>query len=187
MDKIGIVKKRPNSSQGAEKNDVGVTIAEKLPNRSGEPDKIEPPVTIIEKADEPGNWQSKIGISIPKSGKWNPFFHMPTIGHTGSVIWKLAKFYGPGAIVSVAYVDPDNYQTDIAVGAQFQYKMLFMVLVSNILAVYLQVGWILAESSGPLTWTGAIGKDWSHNWLDAGRDESLLPAQMAQHWPVDYC
>jgi hypothetical protein len=139
MDKIGFIKNPSNSSQGAEKNDNGITIAEKPTNSSGEPEKIETPVTIVEKADEPGHWQSKIGISIPKSGKWNPFFHMPTIGHTGSIIWKLAKFYGPGAIVSVAYVDPDNYQTDIAVGAKFQYSLLFMVLLSNIIAVYLQV------------------------------------------------
>ena len=140
MDKIGFTKRHSNSSQGAEKNDNGVMIAEKPTNSSDEPEKIEPAVNIVEKADEPRNWQSKIGISIPKSGKWNPFFHMPTMGRTGSVIWKLAKFYGPGAIVSVAYVDPDNYQTDIAVGAQFEYKMLFMVLLSNIIAVYLQVG-----------------------------------------------
>jgi hypothetical protein len=139
MDNIGFAE-RPNSSEGAEKNYSGVMVAEKLTNSSNELAKIEPAAKIVEKADEPGKWQSKVGISIPKSGKWNPFFHMPTIGHTGSVVWKLAKFYGPGAIVSVAYVDPDNYQTDIAVGAEFQYKMLFMVLLSNILAVYLQVG-----------------------------------------------
>lgn len=71
--------------------------------------------------------------------KWNPSFKPPTLGRTGSVMWKLAKFYGPGAIVSVAYIDPDNYQTAIAAGAEFQFKLLFMVLVANIMAIYLQV------------------------------------------------
>ncbi|EAQ83882.1 hypothetical protein CHGG_10286 [Chaetomium globosum CBS 148.51] len=48
------------------------------------------------------------------------------------------KFLGPGAIISVAYVDPDNYQTAIASGSSFQYRLLFMVLVSNIIAIYIQ-------------------------------------------------
>ena len=54
-------------------------------------------------------------------------------------IWKFFKFLGPGAIVSVAYVDPDNYQSAISSGASFQYKLLFMVLVSNLVAIFLQV------------------------------------------------
>jgi metal iron transporter len=48
-------------------------------------------------------------------------------------------FLGPGAIISVAYIDPDNYQAAISAGGSFQYKLLFMVLVSNIIAIYLQV------------------------------------------------
>jgi metal iron transporter len=48
-------------------------------------------------------------------------------------------FLGPGAIISVAYIDPDNYQVAISAGGSFQYKLLFMVLLSNIIAVYLQV------------------------------------------------
>jgi metal iron transporter len=56
-----------------------------------------------------------------------------------SKIWTFFKFLGPGAIISVAYVDPDNYQTAIASGSSFQYKLLFMVLVSNIIAIYVQV------------------------------------------------
>jgi metal iron transporter len=56
-----------------------------------------------------------------------------------SKIWTFFKFLGPGAIISVAYVDPDNYQTAIASGASFQYRLLFMVLVSNTIAIYIQV------------------------------------------------
>jgi hypothetical protein len=146
MDDIGCIKRPTSSSQKEEMNGNEITVAEKPTNTSSE--KIEPAVSFVEKVDPPGNWQSNIGISIPKSGKWNPFFYLPTIGATGSIVWKLAKFYGPGAIVSVAYVDPDNYQTDIAVGAQFQYSLLFMVLLSNIIAVYLQVVQILSEPRG---------------------------------------
>jgi metal iron transporter len=55
-------------------------------------------------------------------------------------------FLGPGAIISVAYIDPDNYQTAISSGGSFQYKLLFMVLVSNIIAIYLQVRSVSASS-----------------------------------------
>jgi hypothetical protein len=115
-----------------------------------DPEKTEKPITIVEKPDideidsehagQPGNWRSKVGISVPNFGKWNPYFTSPTLGRTGSVLWKLAKFYGPGAIISVAYIDPDNYQTSIAAGAEFQFKLLFMLLLSTVMAIYLQVG-----------------------------------------------
>lgn len=52
---------------------------------------------------------------------------------------KFGKFVGPASIISVAYVDPDNFQTSISSGVQFKYKLLFMVLVSNLIAIFLQV------------------------------------------------
>jgi metal iron transporter len=55
------------------------------------------------------------------------------------VLLKFLKFMGPGAVISVAYIDPDNFQTAISAGAQFKYKLLFMILLSNIIAIYLQV------------------------------------------------
>jgi metal iron transporter len=72
----------------------------------------------------------------------------PSESHTWtSRIWKFFKFLGPGAVISVAYIDPDNYQTAISAGASFQYKLLFMVLVSNLVAIYFQVGNLPALSS----------------------------------------
>jgi metal iron transporter len=55
------------------------------------------------------------------------------------VISKFARFLGPGMIITVAYVDPDNFQTSLGDGQDFGYKMLFMVLFSLVLAIYLQV------------------------------------------------
>lgn len=51
---------------------------------------------------------------------------------------KFARFVGPGFLVAVAYIDPGNYSTDVAGGADFQYALLFIVLVSNLFAVLLQ-------------------------------------------------
>ncbi|KAI9840311.1 MAG: hypothetical protein M1838_004131 [Thelocarpon superellum] len=54
------------------------------------------------------------------------------------VLLKYAKFIGPGFMVSVAYIDPGNYSTDVAAGATVQFKLLFVVLMSNLFAVFLQ-------------------------------------------------
>jgi metal iron transporter len=59
--------------------------------------------------------------------------------HYAAVMVKFGKFMGPGTIISVAYIDPDNYQTAVSAGAEFQYKLLFMILLSNLIAIYLQV------------------------------------------------
>ncbi|APA09586.1 hypothetical protein SS1G_06267 [Sclerotinia sclerotiorum 1980 UF-70] len=48
------------------------------------------------------------------------------------LLWKFAKFTGPGAIISVAYIDPDNYQSDLTAGAKFEYKLLCAVAFSNL-------------------------------------------------------
>ena len=54
------------------------------------------------------------------------------------VLAKFCKFIGPGFMISVAYIDPGNYSTDVAAGAATKYKMLFIVLLSNIFAIVLQ-------------------------------------------------
>lgn len=54
------------------------------------------------------------------------------------VLAKYAKFVGPGVMISVAYIDPGNYSTAVAAGSTFRFKLLFMVFLSNIFAVYLQ-------------------------------------------------
>ncbi|KAF5560121.1 manganese transporter [Fusarium napiforme] len=55
---------------------------------------------------------------------------------------KFLSFIGPGFIIAVAYnillVDPGNYSTDIAAGASYRFKLLFIVLLSNLFAIFLQ-------------------------------------------------
>lgn len=53
-------------------------------------------------------------------------------------IKKLIKFIGPGLLVSCAYIDPGNYSTSTAAGAQYHYRHLFIIMISNIFAVVLQ-------------------------------------------------
>jgi metal iron transporter len=48
------------------------------------------------------------------------------------------KFVGPGFMISVAYIDPGNYSTDVAAGATYRFRLLFIVLMSNLFAIFLQ-------------------------------------------------
>ena len=56
----------------------------------------------------------------------------------GQILLKFSKFIGPGFMVSVAYIDPGNYATDVAAGASTRFKLLFVVLISNLFAIVLQ-------------------------------------------------
>jgi manganese transport protein len=51
---------------------------------------------------------------------------------------RLLPFLGPAFIASVAYVDPGNFATNISAGAQLGYKLLWVILASNIMAMFIQ-------------------------------------------------
>lgn len=51
---------------------------------------------------------------------------------------KAARFAGPGLLVSVGYMDPGNWATDIEAGSRFGYRLLFVVLLSSLAAILLQ-------------------------------------------------
>jgi manganese transport protein len=51
---------------------------------------------------------------------------------------KLLAFAGPGLMVSVGYMDPGNWATDLAGGAQFGYLLLSVIMISNFMAILLQ-------------------------------------------------
>jgi manganese transport protein len=51
---------------------------------------------------------------------------------------KIAAFFGPAYLVSVGYMDPGNWATDLAGGSQFGYKLLWVLLMSNLMALILQ-------------------------------------------------
>src|ERR1051325_4265802 len=60
-----------------------------------------------------------------------------TVKHSG--FWrKLFAFVGPAYLVSVGYMDPGNWATDIAGGSQFGYTLVWVLLMSNLMALLLQ-------------------------------------------------
>lgn len=62
-------------------------------------------------------------VAIPVAGAW----------------WRrLLAFAGPGYMVSVGYMDPGNWATDLAGGSKFGYTLLSVILLSNLMAILLQ-------------------------------------------------
>ena len=58
----------------------------------------------------------------------------------GAGFWRrLFAFSGPAYLVSVGYMDPGNWATDIEGGSRFHYDLLWVILASNLLAILLQV------------------------------------------------
>ena len=55
-----------------------------------------------------------------------------------SVFKKILAFFGPAYLISVGYMDPGNWATDIAGGSQFGYALLWVLLMSNLMALLLQ-------------------------------------------------
>ena len=62
-------------------------------------------------------------IAVPFGGHWSR---------------RLLAFLGPGYLVSVGYMDPGNWATDLAGGSKFGYTLLSVILLSNLMAILLQ-------------------------------------------------
>jgi len=71
----------------------------------------------------------------PSLGTMNASVAVPLSGHW---IRRFLAFLGPGYMVSVGYMDPGNWATDIAGGSKFGYMLLSVILLSNLMAVVLQ-------------------------------------------------
>ncbi|TWC05247.1 manganese transport protein [Bradyrhizobium macuxiense] len=82
----------------------------------------------------PGGWRGDAGHarSLPEV---NATVAVPSTG----VWWRrLLAFAGPGYLVSVGYMDPGNWATDLAGGSKFGYTLLSVILLSNLMAILLQ-------------------------------------------------
>ena len=78
---------------------------------------------------------NRIGLQEPSL----PEVHASVPISRSHVYWKrLLGFMGPGFLVSVGYMDPGNWATDIAGGSRFGYTLLFVIMLSNLMAILLQ-------------------------------------------------
>ncbi|CAH2040390.1 unnamed protein product [Thlaspi arvense] len=63
--------------------------------------------------------------------------------------WRnLFAYMGPGFLVSIAYIDPGNFETDLQSGAQYKYELLWIILVASVAALIIQS---LAANLGVVT------------------------------------
>ncbi|HEY4155072.1 MAG TPA: Nramp family divalent metal transporter, partial [Puia sp.] len=60
------------------------------------------------------------------------------VNQTGPRWKQVFSFFGPAYLVSVGYMDPGNWATDIAGGSKFGYTLLWVLLMSNLMALLLQ-------------------------------------------------
>jgi manganese transport protein len=80
---------------------------------------------------EPGWRRSRVAPSLAEVYRSIPV--------QGTSTWrKMLAFAGPGYLVAVGYMDPGNWATDLAGGSQFGYRLLSVILISNLMAVLLQ-------------------------------------------------
>ena len=73
-------------------------------------------------------------VSLPEVHRTVP------VPHAKAGFWRQWKaFSGPAVLISVGYMDPGNWGTDLAGGAQFKYGLLWVVAMASFMAVILQV------------------------------------------------
>jgi manganese transport protein len=82
-----------------------------------------------------------------ESERWEPEVHLPALPEVrsriplplnGGVLRKLLAFAGPGFLIAVGYMDPGNWATDLAAGSRYNYTLLYVIVLSNLMAVLLQ-------------------------------------------------
>ncbi|MCX6256887.1 MAG: Nramp family divalent metal transporter, partial [Bacteroidia bacterium] len=62
-----------------------------------------------------------------------------SVSTEGRTSWKrLISFIGPAYLVSVGFMDPGNWATDIAAGSRYGYALLWVVIISNLTAILVQ-------------------------------------------------
>ncbi|KAJ6066165.1 hypothetical protein N7444_000294 [Penicillium canescens] len=93
------------------------------------------------------------------------------------------SFIGPGFRISVAYIGPGNYSTNIAAGASYSFRLLFIVLLSNLFAIFLQS---LAIKLGTISGLNlaeacrAFLPRWLNYILDAFAEAAIIATDVAE-------
>ncbi|MDQ2687262.1 MAG: Nramp family divalent metal transporter, partial [Armatimonadota bacterium] len=119
--------------------------------------------------------ESSLDEELPTRGWRHPVtqpslpevFRSIAVPKNATFLRRLAAFVGPGYLVAVGYMDPGNWATDLEGGARFGYRLLWVLVMSNAMAILLQtLGARLGIVSGrdlaqacretyprPVTWT----------------------------------
>src|SRR4051794_21341708 len=77
-------------------------------------------------------WRDNTRTALPEIHSRIP------IPHSSVFFRKLFAFAGPGFLVAVGYMDPGNWATDLAAGSRYNYRLLSVIMISNLMAILLQ-------------------------------------------------
>src|SRR5678809_776850 len=86
-------------------------------------------------------------LTAPEERAWRHDILRPSLPEVHSTMpvpqsatWlrKLLAFAGPGFLVAVGYMDPGNWATDLAGGSRYNYTLIWVLLMSNMMAILLQ-------------------------------------------------
>ncbi len=84
---------------------------------------------------------------------------------SGAAFWKQWRAYvGPALLISIGYMDPGNWGTDLQSGAQYNYGLLWVVAVASIMAIFMQV---ISARLGVVTGKDLAQccRDWYPKWM----------------------
>src|ERR1700724_3420000 len=117
---------------------IGPPQFETEPSSSTETSPVETSTVDTNTLTSPSLWPARATRgcvtlpSLPESHRTIPFLA------GASRLKKLLAFAGPGYLVAVGYMDPGNWATDLAGGSKFGYSLLSVILLSNLMAMFLQ-------------------------------------------------
>jgi manganese transport protein len=121
--------------------------------------KTDPPRPVLEYASTGGKADRSAG-HMSLEGMHSTV----AVPHHGATFWKQWRAYvGPALLISIGYMDPGNWGTDLQSGAQFKYGLLWVVGIASLMAIFLQV---IAARLGVVTGKDLAQccRDWYPKW-----------------------
>src|SRR3954447_191941 len=76
--------------------------------------------------------------SVPELPSLSEVHRSLLVPPTAGFLRKLLAFAGPGFLVAVGYMDPGNWATDLAGGSKYNFALLSVIMISNLMAILLQ-------------------------------------------------
>jgi manganese transport protein len=80
---------------------------------------------------------SKSAVEVPQPSMPDVFSSVH-VSRSPQMWRRMLGFLGPGFLISVGYMDPGNWATDLAAGSRYGYTLLFVIMLSNLMAILLQ-------------------------------------------------
>ena len=106
-------------------------------------------MSTSEAAAEPSEPLPTAGWRYPvKRPSLPEVFHSISVPQNATAWRRFLAFFGPGYLIAVGYMDPGNWATDISGGAIYSYRLMSVIMIANLTAIFLQA---LAAKLGIVT------------------------------------